>query len=102
MSEIQIQASGEQVEAAEGDRIVLRIPENATTGYRWVVSELPEPLELAADEFVPPGTAQPGAGGERRVELVARGPGQGRVVLTLERPWEHEAADRFEALVTVR
>jgi inhibitor of cysteine peptidase len=102
MGEIEIRANGEQVEASEGDRIVLRIPENATTGYRWVVSELPESLELVADEFAPPSTAEPGAGGERRVELLARGSGQGQVVLTLERPWEHEAADRFEALVTVR
>jgi hypothetical protein len=33
---------------------------------------------------------------------VARRPGQAKVQLRLERPWEGKAADRFEALVTVK
>jgi predicted secreted protein len=102
MREIEVRANREQVEASAGDRLVVRLPENATTGYQWVVDELPEPLQLATNEFLPPSSAQPGAGGERRVELLVRGSGQGRVVLRLQRAWEREAVDRFEALVTVR
>lgn len=102
MREIEVRSSGELVEATSGDRIVVQIPENATTGYRWVVSELPDEVELEGDEFLPPETARPGAGGERRVTLLARRPGEARVQLTLEQPWEGEAADRFELLVTVR
>ena len=88
MREIEIRTNGEQVDASDDDRIVFRLPENASTGYQWVVDELPETLELAADEFLPPSSAKPGAGGERRVELLVRGSGQGRVVLRLKRPWE--------------
>ena len=102
MREIELRSSGEEVEAAPGDRIVIQIPENATTGYRWVVGDLPDALELAEDEFLPPGSQRLGAGGERRVTLVARRPGQARVRLRLEQPWEGEAVDWFEALVTVR
>ena len=102
MREIEVRSSGEEVDASSGDRIVVQIPENATTGYRWVVGELPDELELEADELVPPDTARPGAGGERRLTLVATQPGQARVRLTLEQPWEGEAADQFELLVTVR
>jgi inhibitor of cysteine peptidase len=101
MREIEVRSSGEQVEASPGDRIVIEIPENATTGYRWVVDELPDSLQLAEDEFIPPASDRPGAGGERRVTLVARQPGQAKVQLRLEQPWEGKAADRFEALVTV-
>jgi predicted secreted protein len=100
--EFTIEASGEAVDASSGDRIVVRIPENATTGYRWVVGELPGCVELAGDELVPPQRTQPGAGGERVVTLVATHPGSARIVLELAQPWEGKAADRFELLVTVR
>ena len=102
MREIEVRSSGEHVEASTGDRIVIQISENATTGYRWVAGEVPDNLQLEADEFLPPGSRQPGAGGQRRVTLVAKRPGEGKVELRLEQPWEGEAADRFEALVTVR
>ena len=102
MREIEVRSSGERVEVSTGDRIVIQIPENATTGYRWVVGDVPETLELAQDEFLPPGSERPGAGGQRRVTLMAKRPGEGTVELRLEQPWEGKAADRFEALVTVR
>jgi inhibitor of cysteine peptidase len=101
MREIEVRSSGERVEASSGDRIVIEIPENATTGYRWVVGEVPDALRLAEDEFVPPGSQQPGAGGQRRVTLVAEQPGEGTIALRLEQPWVGEAADLFEAHVTV-
>ena len=102
MRELEVRERGQHVEADADDRIVVRIPENATTGYRWVVDELPDSVELLEDEFMPPGSVHPGAEGERRVVLRAKAPGSGTVALRLERPWEHEAVDRFEALVTVR
>jgi inhibitor of cysteine peptidase len=102
MREIEVRSSGEEVEASAGDRIVIQIPENATTGYRWVVGELPDALQLTENEFLPPTSQQPGAGGQRRVTLVAKRPVQARVQLRLEQPWEGEAVERFEALVTVK
>jgi predicted secreted protein len=103
--EILVSSSREAVDAASGERIVVRLPENATTGYRWVVDDLPAGVGLEADELVPPGSGRPGAAAERRVTLVAREPGTGCVVLRLVQPWADEpgeAADRFELLVTVR
>ena len=101
MTEIEVQSSGEEIDAAIGDRIVIRIPENATTGYRWVVAELPQTLEVTSDELLPAASQRPGAGGERRVALTVQGVGVAHVVLSLERPWENEAADRFELSITV-
>jgi inhibitor of cysteine peptidase len=101
MGEIEVRRSGQEVHASRGDRIVIRVPENPTTGYSWMLAELPEPLQLGSNEYVPPQSSAPGAGGERRVELMASRSGQGRVELSLERPWEDEAAERFEVLVRV-
>jgi predicted secreted protein len=100
--EIEVRSSGEEVEASSGDRVVVRIPENATTGYRWVVDDVPGTLELEADELIPPETGRPGAGGERCLTFAARGGGRARIELRLVRPWDGDAADRFELLVTVR
>jgi inhibitor of cysteine peptidase len=101
VSEIEVRSSGEHVAAATGDRIVIQIPENATTGYRWVVAELPAAVTVASDELLPPTSTRPGAGGERRIALDVRGAGEGQVVLSLERPWEGEAADRFVLSIAV-
>jgi inhibitor of cysteine peptidase len=99
--EIEVRSSGEHVVASTGDRIVIQVPENATTGYRWVVSDLPNTLTVESDELVPPTSTRPGAGGERRIALNVRGAGEGQLVLSLERPWEGEAADRFVLSIAV-
>jgi Zn-dependent peptidase ImmA (M78 family) len=39
------------VEARPGDRVVLTLPENATTGFSWHFSELPDDVHLLADSF---------------------------------------------------
>jgi predicted secreted protein len=102
MADIEVREQGTRVMASPGDRIVIRIPENASTGYQWEVEQVADPLELESSEMVPPPEpAGPGAGGERRVVLRARGAGQARVALRLERPWERQPTDRFEIDVTV-
>lgn len=101
VTEIEVRSSGEHVAASTGDRIVIQIPENATTGYRWVVSDLPSTMTVESDELVPPMSTRPGAGGERRIAFDVHGVGEGEVVLSLQRPWEGEAADRFVLSIAV-
>jgi predicted secreted protein len=101
LADIEIREKGTRVTASPGDRIVIRLPENATTGYQWQVEQVADRLELESSEMIPPAEAAPGAGGERRVVLRARGAGQAQVALKLERPWEWQPTDRFEFDVTV-
>jgi predicted secreted protein len=101
MADIEVREQGTRVTASPGDRIVIRLPENATTGYQWQVEHVDDPLELESSEMIPPTEAAPGAGGERRVVLRAGGSGQARVALKLERAWERQPTDRFEFDVTV-
>jgi predicted secreted protein len=35
MADIEVREQGMRVIASPGDRIVIRIPENGTTGYQW-------------------------------------------------------------------
>jgi inhibitor of cysteine peptidase len=77
---------GGALHAAVGDDVLLRLPENPTTGYRWEFS-LPAGLSQAADDFAAAGGA-PGGGGERVVRLQATAPGRHTVTAALRRSWD--------------
>lgn len=96
MTDILVSASGMKVSASPSDRIVVRLPENGSTGYQWVITEIGEPLEVESNEFARHGQFAPGAAGERVVILRLRGPGRARVSLQLKRSWEPEPIDLFE------
>jgi inhibitor of cysteine peptidase len=91
------------VEIAAGEELVLRLPENATTGYRWSVDpgSLGSALSLLSSSYEPGGPGV-GAGGVRTVRLVATGAGTTQLRLSLSRAWETGAPTSTYALgVTV-
>ena len=49
---VDLGASGSEVELTEGDEVVLTLPENRTTGYRWMTAD--EITERAMQEVSPP------------------------------------------------
>ena len=102
MADVEVRQNGAQVAVEPGDRVVVRVQENATTGYQWS-ARVSGPLEEESSELVPPATAAPGAAGERRVVCRAVGTGTGTIHLTLARPWDAGAApaDRFDVEVSV-
>ena len=90
------------VEAAVGDSLVIALPENGTTGYQWTVSAAGDAVVVETDEFAPPGSAAPGAAGQRLVTLRATRTGTAVVDMRLERPWEALATRRRRLRVTIR
>jgi inhibitor of cysteine peptidase len=102
LGDIEIRENGANITANQGDRILIRIPENPTTGYRWAPGDIAEELELESNEFTPPEELRPGAGGERVIALRATRPGSSHAEFVLARPWEdREPADRWRVTVTV-
>jgi inhibitor of cysteine peptidase len=113
----QVEVTGDaEVEVGVGDEVVIRLPENATTGYVWTVHAVGNGLSLVEDTMVPPspaggtppdmarfpeGIAPPGAGGERFVRVRATTPARADVVLRLARPWEPEPVQQRRVTVTV-
>lgn len=74
------------VEARPGDRVVLTLPENATTGFSWHFTNLPADVHLLADSFEgewEPQLALEGAAGDGEGELVGGG-GQRAFVLEVD------------------
>ena len=96
---------GKTVEVTLEESIMIRLPENPTTGYRWTVDSITQShLTLDEGHFVPAAGSGVGAGGHREMVVHAKQEGVGEVRLKLGRPWENESAvsDRFEVRVVVR
>ena len=82
--------NGAQHAVKPGTEIVLRLPENATTGYRWDVSQSGAgELRLVEDRFErQAGAVGIGAGGVRIVRFRAGGVGQARLEAVERRSWQ--------------
>ena len=93
---------GMRIDLETGDQVELVLPGNPTTGYTWVVAEVPSILEQKDEpEFVAESDLI-GAGGEFHFRFIATDPGTAQLVLMYERPFEEvEPLDVFEIEVAV-
>jgi inhibitor of cysteine peptidase len=91
------------VEAKQGDKIVLSLQENITTGYGWQIEEIDRSIvELESTEYVDAPQTGLGAGGTRTFRFRAHAVGSARIQLRLRRPWEDVDATVKHFDVTVR
>ena len=99
-------ADGERLTLTPGETWTLRLPENATTGYRWTLESEGGPACALLSESRPGGDpAVPGQPGTRdwRFRAARTGGAEGRIALRSARPWETDAspARSFTLTVTV-
>jgi inhibitor of cysteine peptidase len=86
-----------------GEDVILDLPENPTTGYRWSVDadSLGAVLTLADSRFAV-ATSAPGSGGTRRFQFSTVTPGTAQVNLSLVRSWQPDLPiDTYSLTVTV-
>jgi len=107
MSAVVIEKNGEgrEYEVDVGASILLRLPENPTTGYRWEVESFDHGiLGPPVSDFSTPVESPVGAGGIRTFTFEARSSGVTPLRLILKRSWEskQQAVDHFEITVQVR
>ena len=89
--------NGARVTIRVGDRIALRLPENASTGYRWTIASLDKArFDIEDSGYQSQGDAV-GSGGQAFWNLRAHSAGKSRVELVLWRQWEGEKSiiERF-------
>jgi inhibitor of cysteine peptidase len=91
------------VELHPGDRLIIEVPENATTGFRWYVGPFDESvIQLVGEDGAatdPPGI---GAGGIHRFTFEARAPGSTTLDLRHWREWEGDKSILGRLRATVR
>ncbi|MGD6741646.1 protease inhibitor I42 family protein [Streptomyces sp. BH106] len=101
MSEIHLSAGDSEVTVRLGDVVVVRLPENGTTGYQWQVQDVEGGLEVTGSDFLPPGEVVPGGGGTRVLRVRPTKAGDGRLALHLKQPWGDDVAEQYALRVTV-
>lgn len=88
--------SGTSVDLAAGQGLVVRLPSNPTTGYRWIYVE-PKDAVLRVDgpstfEATQSTGGTVGAGGTEIWKLAPLKPGQQQLRFEYRRPWEQGVA----------
>jgi inhibitor of cysteine peptidase len=95
--------NGRSLDAHVGDTLLLRLPENATTGYRWSFDGLDTTIASARDGDYARSSGAVGSGGEVTWTLTAIAPGTTKLRLKLWREWEGDSSikKRFEVTLSV-
>jgi len=86
-----------------GERLVVRLPENPTTGYTWVIDETDSRvLALGSTGYTPPEEGSIGVRGQRAFVFTARQPGEVALKLKYWRFWEGNASVTERFVVNLR
>ena len=72
--------NGTDVRLASGEEVMVRLPENRSTSYRWRVARHGDNVVVVEDRFVA-GADSPGAWGSRELRVRADSPGVGSLEL---------------------
>lgn len=97
------QNQGQSVDVRVGQPIVVSLPENATTGYRWAIDHLDSSLidVRQASANYPSGPV--GSAGRTEWRLLPKAAGTTQVTLKQWRPWEGDRSivDRFSVRLRI-
>jgi inhibitor of cysteine peptidase len=94
--------NGRTIELGVGDTVLLRLPENATTGYRWALDCVDPDLLCGHEARYFGHAAAVGSGGIVEWQLDVKAPGTAAVRLKLWRHWEGETSVKGRFAVTLR
>jgi len=100
---VEKEEDGGTVLLREGERLMVALPGNPTTGYQWTAVEEPGFLEaLPGVEYLPEATPTPiGAGGTFFFRYLAGEAGEGTLSFAYQRPWEDTPVEEFSITVIV-
>ncbi len=93
--------SGKEIIVNMGDRIIIRLPENPTTGWRWQTSGALGPVELTGDNYDHSAGGGIGAATTRTLEFKAKSAGQLALQLVRVPEWQDAQKPDARFLVTL-
>lgn len=107
--ELGFNAKGSSIELEKGDKIIILLDSNPTTGYSWTPSKEIDTtvVSLVSSEYIQTEKEKElvGAGGSEVFTFEAKNSGQTQIILNYQRPWEEtELKDEliFNIYVTVK
>lgn len=95
------QDNGRRVPARAGDVVEVRLPENATTGYRWALDSQDGAVIQAQDTAANYPSAAVGSGGEAIFRFRVVGAGSASLALKSWRHWEGDKSVVQRFAVTI-
>jgi inhibitor of cysteine peptidase len=98
------QDQGRTVNVHVGQSVVLSLPENASTGYRWAIDHLDAHLVKAGEPMADyPSSGAVGSGGHLQWAFRIEAAGDTEIALKRWRPWEGERSvvERFRILLHI-
>lgn len=85
--------AGRAVVVSAGQQLTVKLPSNATTGFRWVVAKAGPLRQVGESAYeAPQQTGAVGAGGTETFRFNAGSSGSGELKLEYRRPWEKGVA----------
>jgi inhibitor of cysteine peptidase len=100
------QDSGKTIEVAVGQKVIVQLASNPTTGYQWSVLGNTAPLKLVKSDYAadPQVAGRIGAGGTQTLRFTARSSGKVELKLGYARPWEKDVplAKTFSVTIIVK
>ncbi len=98
--------NGKDVDLTSGDKLVVKLGSNPSTGYSWAVAGDPSPLKLQKTSYRKNKAASKamGAPGVQVFQFSARSAGMATLQLIYRRSWEYnvQPAKTFDVRVNVR
>ncbi len=97
--------AGRQVELAVGEKMLVTLASNPTTGYQWDLAEMDESvLAQLGTEYDSDSPQLIGSGGEETFTFEAVGVGETALQLIYHRPWEEDVppVETFTVTVVVK
>jgi inhibitor of cysteine peptidase len=93
MLELGERNDGSIAAARVGDVLTVRLPENASTGYRWAIDRVdPEKIELVEASGHYPASAAVGSGGDAIFRFKVKTAGESTIALKYWRQWEGDTS----------
>ena len=89
MSQVNEASNGKEIELPVGETLEVRLPENRTTGFQWVVESSAKSVSSLVNEKVEAGS-KPGEPGIHHWYFRTERPGSDRIELSYRRPWEEK------------
>ncbi len=83
---------GREIRISADDSVLLKLPENPTTGVRWSLEKTDGAIEVVADRYEQPSGAGIGAAATRVFTLKRQGRGRAEIKARRWRDWEGPAS----------
>ena len=101
MSRVDETSNGKEIELPVGEIIEVRLPENRTTGFQWVVESSAKGVLSLISEEMEPGS-KIGEPGVHRWHFRTERAGSDRIELSYRRPWERKEKPQRSFALDVR